>query len=58
MAEQTRAPKEIFLVDDDPSIREALTLIFTIEGFRIRDFVDGASFLEVGRVLIPDAVLI
>jgi FixJ family two-component response regulator len=53
-----RAQNEIFLVDDDPSVREALTVIFSLERFGVRGFADGASFLEVARGEVPDAVLL
>ncbi len=54
----TRAQNEIFLVDDDPSVREALTVIFSLERFGVRSFADGASFVEVARGEVPDAVLL
>ncbi|HXL68208.1 MAG TPA: response regulator [Xanthobacteraceae bacterium] len=54
----TRAPAEIFVVDDDPSVREALTVIFSLERFGVRSFADGASFVEVARGEVPDAVLL
>jgi two-component system, LuxR family, response regulator FixJ len=54
----TRAQNEIFVVDDDPSVREALTVIFSLERFGVRSFADGASFVEVARGEVPDAVLL
>jgi FixJ family two-component response regulator len=54
----TRAQNEIFLVDDDPSVREALTVIFSLERFGVRGFADGGSFVEVARGEVPDAVLL
>jgi FixJ family two-component response regulator len=54
----TRAQNEIFLVDDDPSVREALTVIFSLEHFGVRSFADGPSFVEVAREEVPDAVLL
>ena len=58
MSEQLRARNEIFLVDDDPSVRDALTMIFTFERFSVRSFAEGASFVEAARERVPDAVLL
>jgi FixJ family two-component response regulator len=57
-SEQQRANGQIFLVDDDPAVRDALTVTFTLEGFQARGFADGASFLAVARATVPDAVLL
>jgi two-component system phosphate regulon response regulator PhoB len=43
-------PPELLLVDDDPQLRDLLTLIFTQEGYRTRQAGDAASALvEVAR---------
>ncbi|MAB00489.1 MAG: DNA-binding response regulator [Stappia sp.] len=40
-------PHVIHIVDDDPAIRDALTVVFELEGFAVREFDDGESFLGV-----------
>ena len=42
MTEQT-----IFLVDDDPGMRDSLTLILELAGYRVRSFAAPAAFLAV-----------
>jgi two-component system, LuxR family, response regulator FixJ len=49
---------EIFIVDDDPSVRAALTVVLGSEGFEVTCFVDGASFLAAARARTPGCVLI
>lgn len=49
---------EVFLVDDDSAVRDALSVTFRLEGFQARGFADGASFLEVARVNVPAAILL
>ncbi|HVR63653.1 MAG TPA: response regulator [Polyangia bacterium] len=51
----------IMVVDDDPSVREALTDFLSDEGFRVRDAVNGADALaqlassrEVPALMILD----
>ncbi|MBK5965029.1 DNA-binding response regulator [Thiocystis minor] len=48
----------VFIVDDDRAMRESLTLILELAGYRVRsfaspkDFLDGLSFLEHGCLLL------
>jgi FixJ family two-component response regulator len=58
MNERQRAHDAIFLVDDDSSVRDALSIMFTLEGFHVRGFADGTTFLETAREQVPDAVLL
>jgi two-component system response regulator FixJ len=39
----------VFIVDDDPSVRDALSLLLKIEGFSTRGFGDGGTFFEALR---------
>jgi FixJ family two-component response regulator len=43
----------VFIVDDDPSVREALTALFRSIGLRVQSFPSAQAFLEKPR---PDAV--
>ena len=49
---------EILVVDDDPSVRAALELVLSGEGFAVTSFPDGEAFLAAARSRIPDCVLI
>lgn len=48
----------VFIVDDDPSVRDALTVVFDMEGFSARAFANGDDFLEAVRTETPDCVLL
>jgi len=49
---------EIFLVDDDPSVRDALSLVLGSAGYEVTSFVEGETFLSAARSRIPGCVLI
>jgi FixJ family two-component response regulator len=49
---------EVFIVDDDPSVRAALALVMTGEGFEVMSFPEGESFLAAARLRTPGCVLI
>lgn len=49
---------EIHIVDDDPAIRDALTVVFDLEGFTVREFDDGESFLGAIGASKPDCVIL
>jgi two-component system, LuxR family, response regulator FixJ len=48
----------VFIVDDDPSVREALALLLKIEGYAAQCFGDGASFFEAVRSMSPACVIL
>src|SRR5689334_120635 len=58
MADSPVSRDEIFVVDDDPAVRETLTLVLTAGGFDVICFVDGAALLEVARSRTPAAILL
>ena len=49
---------EIFIVDDDYDMREALSAILHHEGFRTAAFADGRSFVRLARDQTPACVLL
>jgi FixJ family two-component response regulator len=49
---------EIFIVDDDESVRNALSMLFSLEGYRVSSFTDGSAFLATARVRTPVCVLL
>jgi FixJ family two-component response regulator len=56
--ESTPQPGEIFIVDDDPVVRDALSVVFKLEGYRVGSFADGASFLAAARLRVPSCVIL
>jgi two-component system, LuxR family, response regulator FixJ len=49
---------EVFIVDDDPSVRAALSAVLNGAGFDVTSFAEGESFLSVARSRTPQCVLI
>jgi FixJ family two-component response regulator len=49
---------EIFIVDDDPSVRAALSVALCGEGFQVTGFAEGGPFLAAARSRTPGCVLI
>jgi FixJ family two-component response regulator len=49
---------EVFIVDDDYDMREALSAIFRQEGYRTAAFADGRSFVRLARRQAPACVLL
>jgi FixJ family two-component response regulator len=49
---------EIFIVDDDPSVRAALAVVLSREGFEVTSFAEGEPFLTVARSRTPGCILI
>ena len=58
MSRQIVPANELFVVDDDASMREALSVVFTLAGYRVTVFADGASFLAAVRDRVPAVVLL
>jgi two-component system response regulator FixJ len=44
-----RPDTTIFLVDDDPAVRDSLKLLLETYGFIVRDFASGRDFLASGE---------
>jgi FixJ family two-component response regulator len=51
-------PGDIFVVDDDPGVREVLTAVFSRSGFSVTNFADGASFLATARIRTPVCIIL
>jgi FixJ family two-component response regulator len=58
MTQQFTPPEEIFIVDDDPSVRDALSVVFSLEGYRVTSFSEAASFLGAAQLTTPACVLL
>lgn len=48
----------VFIVDDDASVRDALSLLLKIEGYETRAFGDGGSFLEALEGSSPSCLIL
>jgi two-component system, LuxR family, response regulator FixJ len=48
MAESERS-EEILIVDDDATVRDSLSMLFALEGYRVTTFMDGESFVSAAR---------
>jgi len=44
---------EVFVVDDDPMVLNALSVFLSRDGYRVAGFSDGASFLDAARSRTP-----
>src|SRR5919204_3278636 len=49
---------EIIIVDDDPAVREALSVVFSLEGYHVTSFGDGQSLLAAARARTPACVIL
>ena len=58
MKESGTAPGDIYVVDDDPSVRDALSVLLTLEGFHVSGFAEGSSFLAAVRQHKPDCIIL
>lgn len=55
---EDRPNREIFIVDDDPLVRDALSALFADAGYQAVSFVDGPSFVAAARERIPACVIL
>ena len=58
MPPQIVPTNELFAVDDDEAMREALSVVFTLAGYRVAVFADGEGFIHAARGHVPAAVLL
>jgi FixJ family two-component response regulator len=58
MGEATPSTGEIFIVDDDPAIREMLSMVFSQAGYRATCFADGAALLASARMTVPACIIL
>ena len=49
---------EVFIVDDDPSVSAALSVVLSGEGYQVASFVEGEAFLAAARSRTPGCVLL
>src|SRR4029077_14648002 len=58
MGEKPAPRGEIFVVDDDPAVRETLSLVLSAGGYHVICFADGAALLAVARSRTPACMLL
>ena len=58
MPQTDQTQGEIFIVDDDPLVRDALSVVFTLAGYKVRAFADGASFVAAARAEAPASIIL
>lgn len=54
----SQASPSIHIVDDDPSVRDALSVVFELDGFEVETFETGDAFLDRIADSKPDSVII
>jgi FixJ family two-component response regulator len=58
MSGKPDARGEIFVVDDDPAVRDTLSMVLSAGGYQVICFADGAALLAVTRSRTPAAILL
>ncbi len=58
MTEKSPTRGEIFVVDDDPAVRETLSMVLSAAGYQVICFADGAALLAVARGRTPACILL
>ena len=51
-------PGEIFIVDDDPAVRETLSLLFSNAGYSVVRFAEGVAFLRAAKERNPVCIIL
>jgi FixJ family two-component response regulator len=49
---------EIFVVDDDPAVRQTVTAVFGAAGYQVTCFADGAALLAAARAKTPACIIL
>ena len=56
---QPRLPSsEIFIADDEECVRDSLSSLFTLAGYQVTTFKDGAALVLTARVRLPVCILL
>ena len=58
MAEKAPSRGEIFVVDDDPAVRDTLSMVLSAGGYQVICFADGAALLAMARTRTPACILL
>jgi FixJ family two-component response regulator len=55
---ETNSADEIFVVDDDAAVRDALAAVLSISGYQVTSFAEGASFLAAAQARTPTCIIL
>ena len=58
MVGNTKNEESIYIVDDDPAVRDALAVVFQMEGFGVSTYESADSFLDAARNKAPACVIV
>src|ERR1700741_2766283 len=58
MSDKPAPRSEIFVVDDDPAVRDTLSMVLSAGGYEVICFADGAALLSIVRSRTPSAILL
>lgn len=50
--------RSVFIVDDDPAVRDALMIVFELEGYQVSGFDTGEAFLAAAQSNVPSCVIL
>lgn len=50
--------RDVFIVDDDPTVHDSLSTAFRRDGFRVTSFIDGNSFLATASQLAGSCIML
>jgi two-component system response regulator FixJ len=51
-------PEALYIVDDDPAVRDALSILFSMEGYVVETFSDGDEFVNSALKAVPACVIL
>src|SRR6201981_1211250 len=58
MVDKIASRGEIFVVDDDPAVRDTLSVVLSAAGYEVICFADGAALLAMARNRTPACILL
>ena len=58
MNQNGKSNGEIYIVDDDPSVLDALSVVFNLEGYQVSGYAEGASFLAAAQSHTPACIIL
>ncbi|NLH81666.1 MAG: response regulator transcription factor [Phyllobacteriaceae bacterium] len=58
MGRTQKTDETIYVVDDEPAVRDALAVVFEMEGFAVTGFESGDAFLEAAKNRPPACVFL
>ena len=58
MNQNGKSNGEIYIVDDDPSVLDALSVVFNLEGYQVSGYAEGVSFLAAAQAHTPACIIL